>query len=79
MKGQSCKLLYAMSIMRREERLSMHPLLVFLLKGAKETGTVFRFGLPSRWLSKLEVIEICATSEYANIGPPEIGGRKKSM
>lgn len=52
--------------------------LLFLLKGAKETRRVFRFGLHSSWSPELEVLaHVWATSGYANIRSQEIlGGRR---
>lgn len=52
--------------------------LLFLLKGAKETGRVFRFGLSSSWLSKLEIIQVCDTSGYSNLRPQTIGGGRRA-
>lgn len=52
--------------------------LLFLLKGAKETGRVFRFQLSSSWLSKLEIIWVCDTSGYSNWRPQKTGGGRRA-
>lgn len=59
------------------QKLSVQPSL-FFLKGAKEPGRVFRFALPSSWLSKLEVVGVCDISEYANLRSQEIKGRGRT-
>lgn len=48
--------------------------LLFLLKGTKETGRIFRFRLSSSWLSKLEIIRVCDTSGYSNWRPQKTRG-----